>query len=147
MSGGTDSSPPASPNNMSPDDTPRPATSIGSPSGRDRSAQVSEWTQQHTPLPADPPGHEHQNLVETRLGRDYARTKDGGARSGCRARTGDGDGSAASGGGTARAIAATSNVLGNAGELADCTGAMVIFFGGQSMFLAKLGACDAVSSF
>jgi hypothetical protein len=52
-----------------------------------------------------------------------------------------------SGRGTARAITTTSNVLGKAAEPADCTGAMVIFFGGQSMFFAKLGARDAVSSF
>ena len=45
------------------------------------------------------------------------------------------------------AIGSVSNVArDDAGGTADAA-VTVTFFGGQSMFLAKLGACDAVSSF
>jgi hypothetical protein len=59
---------------------------------------------------------------------------------------GDG-GSVAGGGGASREARTVSNPLSGIGEAIATTGATVTFFGGQSMFLLKLGACETGSSF
>jgi hypothetical protein len=51
-------------------------------------------------------------------------------------------GSVASSDGASRAIGTVSKALSGAGVITATTGAMVTFFGGQSMFLLKLGAWE-----
>jgi hypothetical protein len=52
-----------------------------------------------------------------------------------------------SGADAGRVSGARSNVVSAAGEATAVAGAIVTFFGGQSMFLAKLGTREVVSSF
>ena len=77
----------------------------------------------------------------------YASSVEGGARSGTGAddnRGGNSAESTAGGNGVEGTLSKTFSATGNATASAAGT---VTFFGGQSMFLAKLGVRDAVSSF
>ena len=75
-----------------------------------------------------------------------ARIKDGGARSGGGIERNGDDGSAVSGDGVDGTAARAARALNANGSVTANDEAMDTFFGGQSMFLLKLGVCEAVSS-
>lgn len=76
-----------------------------------------------------------------------ARNADGGARSGGGAERCGERGRVPSVGGANGTAGTVSNALRRIGDITAHTKATITFFGGQSMFLLKLGAWDAGSSF